>query len=395
MHAGGGGEPSTVRRAGRAGVPEKGECRRGGGGIPASGAPRADRAGRARHDIAAAAPGSVDGGGGGDILRVEGLTRHFVKRGMFGSSGSVARAMDDISFRVGRGGDTLVLAGESGSGKSTVAKAVMGSVRADSGEVYFDGERVEYGSASGLRRIRMGCQMIHQDPYDSVNPRMRVGQIIEEPLEIHGWHGGSSAARSERAAEVLEEVGLSPAADIAARHPHMLSGGQRQRVVLARALALKPRVIIADEPVSMLDVSIRAEMLDLMGSLQRRHGMSFVYITHDLATARHFGKRIAVMYRGKIVEDGPIGDVLLRPRHPYTQALIDAIPEPDPANLGRERAVRIKESDEEPAAGECRFRPRCPYAIDACGGEPSLADAGGGRGVACHVDIRRQMPAPP
>ena len=342
----------------------------------------------------AAAPARM---GGDDILRVEGLTRHFVKRGMFGSVGSVARAMDDVSLRVGRGGDTLVLAGESGSGKSTVAKAVMGSVRPDSGEVYFDGERVEYGSAQSLRRIRMGCQMIHQDPYDSVNPRMRVGQIVEEPLEIHGWPGGGggASARSERVAEVLEEVGLSPAADIAARHPHMLSGGQRQRVVLARALALKPRVIIADEPVSMLDVSMRADMLGLMGRLQRRHGMSFVYITHDLATARHFGRRIAIMYRGKIVEDGPIGDVLLRPRHPYTQALIDAIPEPDPANLGRDRVVRIVESDVAPAAGECRFRPRCPYAVDACADEPCLADDGGGRGVACHVDIRRQPPARP
>lgn len=345
--------------------------------------------------MAAAAPAHMDGGD--DILRVEGLTRHFVKRGMFGSVGSVVRAMDDVSFRVGRGGDTLVLAGESGSGKSTVTKAVMGSVRPDSGEVYFDGERVEYGSAQSLRRIRMGCQVIHQDPYDSVNPRMRVGQIIEEPLEIHGWPGrsggGGASARSERVAEVLKEVGLSPAADIAARHPHMLSGGQRQRVVLARALALKPRVIIADEPVSMLDVSMRAEMLGLMGRLQRRHGMSFVYITHDLATARHFGRRIAIMYRGKIVEDGPIGDVLLRPRHPYTQALIDAIPEPDPANLGRDRVVRIIESDAAHAAGECRFRPRCPYAIDACADEPRLASAGGGRGVACHVDIRGQAPA--
>ena len=370
--------------------------RRGGAASAGAGPARLGRRRQRRKtlDMDAAAPARM---GGDDILRVEGLTRHFVKRGMFGSAGSVARAMDDVSLRVGRGGDTLVLAGESGSGKSTVAKAVMGSVRPDSGEVYFDGERVEYGSAQSLRRIRMGCQMIHQDPYDSVNPRMRVGQIVEEPLEIHGWsgRGGAASARSERVAEVLEEVGLFPAADIAARHPHMLSGGQRQRVVLARALALKPRVIIADEPVSMLDVSMRADMLGLMGRLQRRHGMSFLYITHDLATARHFGRRIAIMYRGKIVEDGPIGDVLLRPRHPYTQALIDAIPEPDPANLGRDRVVRIVESDAAPAAGECRFRPRCPYAVDACADEPRLADAGGGRAVACHVDMGRQPPARP
>ena len=343
--------------------------------------------------------GGGSGGGGGDILRVEGMVCRFAKRGMFGPGGAAVRAVDGVSLRVGGGGDTLVLAGESGSGKSTVAKAVMGAVRAESGEVYFDGERVDYGSPPSLRRIRTGCQMIHQDPYDSVNPRMRVGQIVAEPLEIHGWGGGSAAARAERVAEVLEEVRLVPAADIAARHPHMLSGGQRQRVVLARALALRPAVIIADEPVSMLDVSIRAEMLDLMGDLQRRRGVSFVYITHDLATARYFGRRIAIMYRGRIVEEGPIGDVLLRPRHPYTQALMDAIPEPDPANLGRERAVRIvgdwgggggaEETKGAAAApSECRFRPRCPYAIDACADEPPLAGIGGGRSAACHVDIR-------
>ena len=339
--------------------------------------------------------------GGGDILRVEGLTCAFAKRGLFGQGGAAVRAADGVSLRLGRGGDTLVLAGESGSGKSTVAKAVLGAVRAESGEVFFDGERVDYGSARSLRRIRTGCQMIHQDPYDSVNPRMRVGQIVAEPLEIHGWGGGSAAARAERVYEVLEEVRLGPAADIASRHPHMLSGGQRQRVVLARALALRPSVIMADEPVSMLDVSVRAEMLELMGGLQRRHGVSFLYITHDLATARYFGRRIAIMYRGRIVEEGPIGEVLLRPRHPYTQALIDAIPEPDPANLGRERTVRIVEGMEAGggasaaaaggrggASAECRFRPRCPYAIEACAGEPPLAGIGGGRATACHVDIR-------
>lgn len=335
------------------------------------------------------------GSSGSDILRIEGLACSFAKRGMFGSRGAAVRAVDGVSLRLGRGGDTLVLAGESGSGKSTVAKAVMGAVEAESGEVFFDGGRVEYGRAASLRRVRTGCQMIHQDPYGSVNPRMRVGQIISEPLEIHGWGGGSAAARAERVAEVLEEVRLEPAADIAARHPHMLSGGQRQRVVLARALALRPSVIIADEPVSMLDVSVRAEMLDLMGGLQRRHGVSFLYITHDLATARYFGRRIAIMYRGRIVEDGPIGDVLLHPRHPYTQALIDAIPEPDPANLGRERAVRIVEGGgasegggtAAAAAGECRFRPRCPYAVDVCADEPPLAGIGSGRRAACHVDI--------
>lgn len=314
----------------------------------------------------------------GDILRVENLAKRFVKKSLFGA-GSAVRAVDGVSFSVTEG-EVFVLAGESGSGKSTIARLILGAERPDSGSVFLDGGLVGH-DASSLRRIRTQCQMVHQNPYDSVNPRMRVSDIVAEPLGIHGYGG---RYKSDRVAEALAEVRLEPG-EIMPKHPHMLSGGQRQRVVLARALALKPRIIIADEPVSMLDVSVRAEMLDLMSELRKRHGISFVYITHDLATARHFGDRIAILYMGRIVETGGIDDVLLRPRHPYTQALIDAVPEPAAENLHRGRTIRITERrDVDPYSG-CRFRARCPYAIDRCGTEPEL-ECRDGRQVACFVD---------
>ena len=212
-----------------------------------------------------------------EILRVENLTKHFVKKSVFSSKKSIVRATDDVSFSINKG-DVFVLAGESGSGKSTIAKLILKSIEADSGKIIFQGEEIKNDSKS-LEKIRMQCQMIHQDPYDSINPRMRVFDIISEPLDIH--KEGDKEFRRKRVIEVLKEVRLEPAEDIARKHPHMLSGGQRQRVVLARALALKPKVIIADEPVSMLDVSIRAEMLELMSELQEKYDMSFVYITPD------------------------------------------------------------------------------------------------------------------
>lgn len=318
-----------------------------------------------------------------EILRVDGLQKHFVKKSIFSSKRSTVRAVDGVSFTVGRS-DVLVLAGESGSGKSTIAGLILGSITPDSGTIMFRGRRIRHDSES-LKTIRLQCQMVQQDPYDSINPRMRVSDIISEPLEIHGW--GDKESRRTRVLKVLREVRLEPVQDIARKHPHMLSGGQRQRVVLARALALKPAVIIADEPVSMLDVSVRAEMLELMSGLQEKHGISFVYITHDLATARHFGKRIAVLYMGKIVEIGTVDDVLLHPRHPYTRALIDAISEPDPKNLDREKTVRIKDPPDVGYSQGCRFMPRCPYAMDKCAKEPELQNVGGGRSVACFASI--------
>lgn len=316
------------------------------------------------------------------ILEVRNLKKRFVERRIFGSGGHEVKAADDVSFGLDPG-ETLVLAGESGSGKSTIARLILGSEVPDSGSVLFEGGEV-HSSGEGLGRIRLKCQMIHQDPYESINPRMKVGDIIAEPLEIHNI--GDREGKQGRVREVLGEVHLEPAGEMASKYPHMLSGGQRQRVVLARALAPKPKVIIADEPVSMLDVSIRVEMLNMMRDLQRKHSMSFIYITHDLATARYFGQRIAILYRGRIVEIGPVGSVLLRPRHPYTQALIDAISEPDPANLHREKTIRISES--RASAPGCRFMPRCPYVMESCAEEPGLRGVGDRHLVACHADLQ-------
>ena len=287
---------------------------------------------------------------------------------MFGSKSNTVKAADDVSFSLKKG-EVLVLAGESGSGKSTIAKLILKSIQPDSGKIFFEDQEID-NNKKNLEKIRMNCQMIHQDPYDSINPRMKIGDIVSEPLEIHKI--GSKKDRSKRVIEILREVKLEPAAEIVKRFPHMLSGGQRQRVVLARALALRPKVILADEPVSMLDVSIRAEMLELMQDLRKKYHISFIYITHDLATARHFGQRIGILYMGKIVEMGAIDQILTNPKHPYTQALLDAISEPDPDNLHKERKIRINEPADVNTHQGCRFRARCPYVIDKCKDEPDL-----------------------
>ncbi len=318
-----------------------------------------------------------------EILRIENLKKHFIKKSIFSSKSSIVRATDDISFSV-RKGETFVLAGESGSGKTTIAKLILKAIDSDSGKIIFDNEEIKNDSKS-IQKIRMQCQMIQQDPYDSINPRMRVSDIVSEPLEIH--RAGNKEERRKRMLEVLREVKLEPAEDIAKKYPHMLSGGQRQRVVLARAMALKPRLIIADEPVSMLDVSIRAEILELLNDLQKKYDITFIYITHDLATARFFGKRIAILYLGKIVEMGPIEDVLFHPKHPYTQALIDAISEPDPENLHREKKIRINEPLDIDVYQGCRFRARCQYAIEECKEEPPLEKLDDTRKVACFVKL--------
>ena len=318
-----------------------------------------------------------------EILRVEHLKKHYVKKNMFGSTAITVKAADDVSFFLKKG-EVFVLAGESGSGKSTIIKLILKSVQADSGRVFFEGQEID-DKKDNIRKIRMGCQMIQQDPYDSINPRMRIGEIVSESLEIHNI--GNKDERFKRMIEVLQEVKLEPAEEIIKKYPHMLSGGQRQRVVLARALALKPRIILADEPVSMLDVSIRAEMLELMKVLQKKYNISFIYITHDLATARFFGQRIGILYLGKIVEIGPIDKVLLNPKHPYTQALIDAISEPDPENLNQEKKIRINEPSDVDVTQGCRFRNRCPYAIEKCKVEPILEEVGTEHYCACHVEI--------
>ncbi|MBA4463509.1 MAG: ABC transporter ATP-binding protein [Nitrosopumilaceae archaeon] len=317
-----------------------------------------------------------------EILKIEHLKKYFVQKNLFSSKTSMVKATDDISFSVEKG-EVFVLAGESGSGKSTIAKLILKSIEADSGKIIFDGQEIQNDQKS-LEKIRMNCQMIHQDPYDSINPRMKIADIVSEPLEIHKI--GNNEMRKKRVIEVLQEVKLEPAEDIMKKYPHMLSGGQRQRVVLARALSIKPKIILADEPVSMLDVSIRAEMLELMHELQKKYEISFIYITHDLATARYFGQRIGILYLGKIVEMGLIDDVLLKPRHPYTQALIDAISEPDPENLNRIKKIRIKDSDGTIDEG-CKFQPRCPYVMDKCKVEPDLKTIDEKHSFACYVEL--------
>ena len=318
-----------------------------------------------------------------EILRVEHLKKYFTKKVLFSSKTTTVKAVDDVSFSLKKG-EVFVLAGESGSGKSTIAKLILKSIEADSGKIFFEDQEIN-NEQKNLKKIKMNCQMIHQDPYDSINPRMRIGSIVSEPLEIHNV--GNKDERFRRVIEVFHEVKLEPAEEMVKKYPHTLSGGQRQRVVLARALALKPKLIIADEPVSMLDVSIRAEMLELMQELQKKYSISFIYITHDLATARYFGQRIGILYLGKIVEMGPIDQVLTSPKHPYTQALIDAISEPDPENLHREKKIRINEPSDVDVYQGCRFRARCPYVIEKCKEEPNLEKVDDEHYAACYVKL--------
>jgi len=318
-----------------------------------------------------------------EILRIENLKKHYIKKKIFTSETSIVKAVDDVSFSV-KQGEVFVLAGESGSGKSTIAKLILKSIKSDSGKIIFEQQEID-DEKRNLEKIRMNCQMIHQDPYDSINPRMRIKEIISEPLEIHNKMNKDEI--NNRIMEVLQEVKLEPTEEISKKYPHMLSGGQRQRVVLARALAIKPKIILADEPVSMLDVSIRAEILELMRELQNKFNISFIYITHDLATAKYFGQSIGILYLGKIVELGPINQVLDNPKHPYTQALIDAISEPNPENLFKERIIRIKETQGSKKNEGCKFRDRCPYEIEKCVTEPNLEENEKEHYSACHVKI--------
>jgi peptide/nickel transport system ATP-binding protein len=281
------------------------------------------------------------------------------------------KAVDDVSFKIGLG-KVFVLAGESGSGKTTIARLILRAIDVDSGSILFEGEDITRYRGSELRKFRINVQMVHQDPYASLNPRMKILDIVMEPLTIHDKQS-SKEERKQKALRALEDVRLQPAADIAQKFPYMLSGGQRQRVALARALVLKPKLIVADEPVSMLDVSVRAEMLELMNSLREKFRISYLYITHDLSTSRYIGDTIAIMYAGKIVELGPINQVLSNPLHPYTQALIDSISEPDANNLNMMKRINIKQGQVRADIG-CRFYHRCPYSMEICKNDPRLIE---------------------
>jgi peptide/nickel transport system ATP-binding protein len=316
-----------------------------------------------------------------EIISIKNLKKYFAKGGFLRQKETV-RAVDDVSFSIKKG-KTLVLAGESGSGKTTISRLILRAIEPDSGEIVFDDTKIT-GDASSLRKIRKECQIIHQDPYASVDPRMKVFDIVKEPLDIHDI--GKPNERKQMVFDALRDVKLDPD-EVTSKYPHMLSGGQRQRVVIARAISIKPRLVIADEPVSMLDVSVRVGILELIKELQDKNGISFLYITHDLSTARYVGHTIAILYLGKIMEFGNITDVLLRPMHPYTQALIDSISEPNSNNLNGEKKIRINSPLEIDVYQGCRFRARCPYAIEKCKQEPRLELTDNQRSVACFVSI--------
>ncbi len=319
------------------------------------------------------------------LVRVEDLTKHFpITRGIIISRqvGAV-QAVDGVNFDI-RKGETLGLVGESGCGKSTTGRTILQLHRATSGKVFYGDTDLTELKGEALRLMRRNMQMIFQDPYASLNPRLTIGNIIAEPLEVHKI--GNSKERRERVEELLKLVGLSPY--FVNRYPHEFSGGQRQRIGVARALALQPDFIVCDEPISALDVSIQAQVVNLLEDLQETFGLTYLFIAHDLSMVRHISDRTAVMYLGKIVELTTRDELYAHPLHPYTQALLSAVPIPNPAKE-RKRQRIILEGDVpspiNPPSG-CRFHPRCPLAIDICKeAQPEWREVASGHWVACHL----------
>lgn len=316
------------------------------------------------------------------LIEIKNLKKHYpVRKGLFGKEVGAVRAVDGVSLTVQRG-ETLAVVGESGCGKSTTGRAMLRLIEPSEGEILFEGKNIRQLNPQELRAARTDMQMIFQDPYASLNPRWTVRRTLEEPLLTHGQPSGKEL--SNRVAELMEVVGLSPYQ--LNRFPHEFSGGQRQRVGLARALALNPKFIVCDEPVSALDVSIQAQVLNLMKDLQEQYGLTYMFISHDLSVVKFISDRVAVMYLGKVVELAPTKDLFNSPLHPYTKALMSAVPMPDP-EIKKERIVLKGDvpSPEHPPSG-CTFHTRCPLASARCRTEiPALRDVNRVRQVACHL----------
>ncbi len=337
-------------------------------------------------------PAAPEPAASGPILEVEHVVKHFpIKRGIiFDKQIGAVQAVDDVSFTVDRG-ETLGLVGESGCGKSTLSRTILQLIEPTSGSVKFEGNEITGLSSKSSQALRPQMQMIFQDPYSSLNPRKRIAQIVGDPMRMHGIVDRSGVRDAVR--ELLEKVGLNP--EHYNRFPHEFSGGQRQRIGIARALSLNPKLIIADEPVSALDVSIQAQIINLLEDLQEEFDLTYVFVAHDLSVVRHVADRIAVMYLGKIVELGPADAVYANPIHPYTVSLLSAVPIPDPrANAARKQVVLEGDvpSPANPPPG-CHFHPRCPQATEICAEvEPPLVDYGNGHWAACHHPVGRKAP---
>lgn len=319
---------------------------------------------------------------GEPLLSVRSLKKYFpIRRGVLSRVAAYVKAVDDISFDINKG-ETFGLVGESGCGKTTAGRAILRLVEPDAGTIRFDGMNLLDLGKQELRRTRRDMQIIFQDPYASLNPRMTIRTIVGEPFAIHGL--AAVLEREHLVAELLKTVGLDPA--MMNRYPHEFSGGQRQRIGIARALALKPKLIVADEPVSALDVSIQAQIINLLADLQQQFGLAYLFISHAIPVIEHISTRIGVMYLGKLVEVGTSAQICLAPKHPYTQALLSAVPIPDPAAKKQRIVLRGDVPTPINPPSGCRFHTRCPIAVDRCKEEePPLRPIGEGRDVSCHL----------